>query len=158
MCFFLMLLTSFEVLNSIATKHQVRRYNNSKNIFFISKNNSWYHQIGLIIFWSVRNSIFWYLKFFSGISNLWYKNHFEYLMSKSHFLISTNLILDTRNDFLMSDILLTNQKMDGIKKSNFWYQKIILLILKTQFLISENTSKNLKRRPIHKARDSDTLQ
>lgn len=59
-------------------------------------------------------------------------------MSKSHFLISKNLTLDTRNDFLMSDILLTNQK-------NEWYQVIEFLISKNHFIDTKNTIFDIRK-------------
>ena len=71
------------------------------NIFILMKSISWYQEM-------YSEAPFYYL-----FSINWYQE-FDFLISRNHFLISRNIILDIKNRNLFLDI----------KKSISWYQEI----------------------------------
>ena len=142
-------------------------YQKNKLFFNIKNLNLWYQKI---IFFDKKNLrvLFWYQKMIS-----WYQI-FYFLISENDFFYIKNSIFDIKKSTLFSDIknsiswyqeinffisqirILDIRKwFFDIQKFIFWYQVLffnmknsIFFYIRKWFLISENTSKILKRRLI----------
>ena len=120
----------------------------SRNAFLDIKNSiSWYQEI-IHISWyqkieypdikksflDIKKSISWYQEMYSEapiyyLYSISCYQVFDFLISRNHFLISRNIILDIKKWNLFLDI----------KKSITWYQEIHFLISKNSFLDIKNS-------------------
>ena len=91
----------------------------------------WYQEFDFLI----SRNIFWYQEFHFLIS----RNNKYLFVSRIHFLISINRILDINNYKLFLDIKKLNSFLD-IKNSISWYQEIIHI-----FLTSKNRIPDIKK-------------